>query len=71
MEYLDLEAERLKLDPQEAKVELRCGKCGAEIYKGQEYYFFEREYFCEECFDEIQSDEKIEARRIAGEEDEY
>ena len=26
MEYLDLEAERLKLDPQEAKVELRCGK---------------------------------------------
>ena len=53
------------------KVYFNCDLCGAEIYKGQEYYFFEREYFCEECFDEIQSDEKIEARRIAGEEDEY
>ena len=52
MDYLDLEAERLKLDPQEARVCLKCDRCNAEIYEGQNYYVFERDCLCEQCFDE-------------------
>lgn len=69
MDYLDLEAERLRLDPQEAKVCLKCDRCNAEIYEGQEYYLYERDCLCEQCFDEMQSDEKREYRRIAGDDD--
>ncbi len=45
MDYL--ESERLKLDPQEEKVILKCDDCGAEIYKGQEYYDCEAGYLFE------------------------
>lgn len=69
MDYLDLEAERLRLDPQEAKVYFNCDRCGGEIYEGQNYYIYERDILCEECFDEMQYDEKRECERIAGDED--
>ena len=65
-----IEEQRLMLDPQEAKISLRCDRCNKEIYEGEEYYFFERNNLCEECFDEIQNDEKFNSRRIAGERDE-
>ena len=68
MDYLDLEAERLRNDPQETKVYSECDFCGGEIYIGQEYYNFEGNILCEQCFDEMQLDEKRECARIAGEE---
>ena len=68
MDYLDLEAERLKLDPQETKVYSECDICGSEIYVGQEYYNFEGNILCEQCFDEFQEYKKKECSRIAGEE---
>ena len=71
MDYLDLEAERLRLDPQEAKVYLNCDNCGGEIYEGQEYYECEMGDLCEKCFDKMQEDEKAECERIAGDDDEY
>ena len=64
-----IENERIKNDLQEIDVCFCCERCGAEIYKGNEYYFFERNHLCEDCFDEIQKDEKFEAKRIAGEDD--
>lgn len=71
-DYLDLEEERLKLEREEQKkLVLNCDKCGANVYDKEEYYFYERDCLCEECFDEIQKDEKFEARRIAGEDDEF
>ena len=70
MDYLDLEAERLKLDPQEVKVCLKCDKCNSEIYEGQEYYETDLGDLCETCFDEMQSEEKKECERIAGDDDE-
>ena len=68
MDYLDLEAERLRLDPQEVKVYSECDACGDEIYVGQEYYKVEGSNYCEQCFDEMQLDEKRKCERIAGEE---
>lgn len=66
-DFLDLEEQRLKLDREEqGKVAFKCNKCGTDIYENDEYYFYERDYLCEECFDEIQKDEKFEAKRIAG-----
>ena len=55
MDYLDLEAERLKFDPQEAHICLKCDRCNTEIYENQEYYLYERDCLCEQCFDEIQA----------------
>lgn len=71
MDYLDLEDERLKSDPQEVKAYSECDTCGSDIYIGQEYYISEGNIYCEQCFDEMQSDEKRECERIAGEEYEY
>ncbi len=70
MDYLDLEAERLKLDPQEAKTCFNCDVCGDEIYEGQEYYDCETGYLCESCFDKEQDTYKQSCERIAGEDDE-
>lgn len=69
MDYYDLEAERLRNDPQEAKVYFNCDNCGAEIYEGQEYYDCEAGYLCEECFDEDQEMYKQSCERIAGDDD--
>ena len=64
-----IENERIKNDPQEQKIYFYCARCGSEIYKNEEYYFYQRERLCENCFDEIQNDEKFEAKRIAGDDD--
>lgn len=70
MDYDDyLENERIKNDLQEIPVYTRCDRCNAEIYYGNEYYNYEGDDLCEECFDDIQSDEKSEARRYAGDEE--
>lgn len=66
----EIENQRFKLDPQEIRAYLLCNRCAEEIYVGDEYYLYERSKLCEECFDEIQSDEKFNQKRIAGEEDE-
>ena len=66
-----LEKLRIQLDPQEKKEELKCDRCGTEIYKDDDYYLYERNRLCEECFDDIQSTEKFECRRTAGDEDDY
>lgn len=65
-----IEQERLMRDPQEMKIYTRCDRCNVEIYEGGDYYFFERNNLCEDCFDEIQNDEKFKSRRIAGDNDE-
>lgn len=71
-DYLDLEAERLKIDKEEQKkIAFNCDKCGSNIYINEEYYFYQRDCLCEECFDEVQKDEKFEARRIAGDDDDF
>ena len=66
----EIENQRLKLDKQEVKPKLRCYRCGSEIYDGEEYYLYERDKLCEECFDEMQEDEKYESKRFAGDDDE-
>ena len=63
-----LENERLKLDAQEQPVLNYCDECGAEIYKGSEYYNLEGYNLCEDCFDEMQKREKEDHKLIAGEE---
>lgn len=69
-DYLDLEEQRLMLDREEqGKIALLCAKCNTEIFEGQDYFFYDRDCLCEECFDELQKDEKFEARRIAGDDD--
>lgn len=62
----EIEKQRLQQDLQEAKVYFNCNRCNAEIYQGNEYYCYERNILCEECFDELQSNEKFKAKRIAG-----
>ena len=69
MDFYDLEEERLRNDLQEAKEYLHCDNCGAEIYRGQEYYDCEAGYLCEECFDKDQEMYKQSCERIAGDED--
>lgn len=66
----EIEKQRIKDDLQEAKVCFNCNRCNSEIYTGNEYYFYERNLLCEECFDELQSNEKFKAKRIAGDNDE-
>lgn len=68
----DLEKERLQKDREEQGiVYYRCDRCGADIYKSEDYYSYDGDCLCEECFDEILSDEKAQARRIAGDDDDY
>ena len=67
----EIERQRIELDPQEVKVCFNCDRCNAEIYEGNKYYFYERNSLCEECFDDIQSEEKFNSIRIAGDEDDY
>jgi len=62
----EIECLRLIKDLQEAKVVLHCNRCGSEIYIGQEYFLYDTDNLCESCFDEFQSDEKFNNRRIAG-----
>ena len=70
MDYLDaLALEKQKNEMyEEIEPYFTCDKCGADIYEGQEYYNFEGDTLCEQCFDEIQEIEKRECSRIAGEE---
>lgn len=65
----DYELERIRqsLDPQESRVIITCNFCGNNIYDGQDYFETEGNILCENCFDEQQSNEKSECRRIAGE----
>ncbi len=71
-DYLDLEAERERIDKEEQKkIVFYCDKCGASIYDKDEYYFYQRDCLCEECFDEVQEEEKFEARRIAGDDNDF
>lgn len=60
-----IEHERQKI--QDIPSYTRCDRCNAEIYNGEEYFVFEGDTLCEECFDDVQADEKIDASRIAGE----
>lgn len=70
MDFFDLEKERLRKDPQEAKICLKCDKCNSEIYEGEEYYCYDGIMeLCEDCFDEMQSEEKRDCERIAGDDD--
>lgn len=75
MDYLDalaLEKQRNDLyKDDEESVCFQCDKCRANIYDGQTYYECEIGDLCEECFDEMQTDEKRECERVAGEDDEY
>lgn len=69
-DYID--SLRYALDREETEVVLRCDKCGAEIYKGNEFYcddFFRN--LCEDCLDDYFLDLKKQWTLIAGEEDEY
>ena len=71
-DYLDLEEQRLQLDREEqGKVAFQCDRCGRDIYDGEEYYCREGDWLCEECFDELQKDEKYECRMIAGDDDDF
>lgn len=63
------EEQRIANDPQEEKVYFNCDLCGAEIYKGQEYYDCDAGYLCEKCFDEEQEMYKQSCERIAGDDD--
>lgn len=70
MKYFDLEEQRLRQDREEqGEVAFTCARCGKEIRKNEEYYDYERDCLCEECFDEIQKDEKFNSKRIAGDDD--
>lgn len=62
-----IENERIKTDLQEKDILYNCDECGADIYEGNEFYCLEGFNLCEECFDEIQRNEKNEHRHIAGE----
>ena len=66
----ELENQRISMDRQEIEVYCYCERCGKEIYKNEDYYYYEKDKLCEECFDEIQHDEKFNCRRIAGDYDE-
>lgn len=37
----------------------------AEIYKGNDYYESEGENLCEDCFDELQKEEKENHKKVA------
>lgn len=63
-----METQRLQNDMQEVLALNRCDECGAEIYKGSEYYSIEGYNLCEDCFDKMQEQEKNDHRLIAGEE---
>lgn len=63
-----IENERIRTDLQERKVVHTCDNCGAEIYVGNEFWSLEGYNLCEDCFDEIQKNEKNEHRLIAGDE---
>lgn len=63
-----IENERIKNDLQEKKVIHTCDNCEAEIYAGNEFWSLEGYTLCEDCFDEIQRNEKNEHRLIAGDE---
>jgi len=62
-----IEKERIKTDWQEKDIIHICDNCGADIYEGNEFYSLEGYNLCEECFDEIQRNEKAEHRCVAGE----
>ena len=65
-----LEYSRLENDLQERDVSYRCDGCNCEIYQGNEYFLNDENFiFCEKCYDEIQSNQKKDARKVAGEEE--
>lgn len=69
MENFDevIEKLRVSLDPQEQKLYCYCQKCEKEIYKGEEYCETdEYEFLCEDCFDELQKQEKQDCLKVAG-----
>ncbi len=63
------EEQRITNDPQEMEEYFECDFCGSPIYKNQEYYIFEGDILCEQCFDEVQMTTKRKCQRIAGEDD--
>lgn len=67
MDYLDLEALRRRIDPQEVKECFLCDECECEIYEGEEYYETEGLRLCEDCYDSRMYEEKHDNMRIAGE----
>lgn len=67
----EMEKMRIKNDSQEKIVCYLCSRCNAEIYINEEYYIYQRCKLCEECFEEIQKDERYECRRIAGDDNDY
>lgn len=73
MDYLDsLALEKQKEDfysPDESEPIFYCTNCKKEIYYGDNYYETDLGDICEDCFDEIQINEKRECERIAGEDD--
>lgn len=72
MENIERNLEKERIDMEEPKdVYYKCDRCGADICKGEDYYSYDRDCLCEDCFNEIQKDEKFEARRIAGDDDDY
>ena len=78
MDYLDYlslkEMENQILEPPEDKIYCYCNNCGGEIYEGEDCYdvgepLSGENLICEKCFDEKQSQEKEDCRRIAGDND--
>ena len=67
----EIENQRLKQDLQEVIVFMTCDICGAEIYEGHDYYDCPAGYLCEDCFDKVQSEEKRECEKIAGDNNEW
>ena len=57
------------LDPPEDVVFATCDHCGGEIYEGEEYYYIDGQYICEDCLSDFAekyfADCKEEARFYA------
>ena len=62
--------ENKRMANESQKVYCVCERCGRDINYGETYYRYDNNDLCEDCFDDIQMDEKIDAERQAGDDDE-
>ena len=67
MDDNQLEAYRIKHDPQEQQPVFQCEHCGKDMYENEEYYEYEGENLCEDCFDIQQLEDKLVAKKYVGE----
>lgn len=43
--------------PKDPEVICKCSNCGFEFYNGDEYYEFEGDIYCDDCFDDCIKEE--------------